>query len=98
MTAKQGVTLASRVLCIYFLIAAGFLITDLPPNVMAYLQYSAHDGYSHTSFNFQWNLAHIVFMITVYLLLALLFFRCGPKLTAFLLDESPAPEGEEDPH
>jgi len=105
MTAKQGVTIASRILTAYFLALAGLRLMDIPVAIMALMHYSSilkgpPDGYVATPSAVYFyrveieSLSHSVLLIALTLMMALAFYHCGPKITQFLLPPI-ATEGSE---
>jgi len=84
MTAKQCVTIASRILTAYFLVLAGSRLMDIPVAIMAFMHYSSvlkspPDGYIPTpSATYYYrveieSIAHSVLFIALTLMMALFF-------------------------
>jgi hypothetical protein len=95
MTTKQAVTMVSRVLTLYFLTLAAYRIIDLPLTLMSCQHYRMSDLASGSSYAYRVeveNLARSVLTIALDLFVALTFFRCGPGISRFLLNEPKALE------
>jgi hypothetical protein len=82
MTYDQGVRLASRALSIYMLICALSDFISLPREIGSTLR-ALHGGSSNYLFAEVGFLLGNVLRILVWLLLAMLFYRCGPRVREF---------------
>ena len=88
MSKEQGATLASRILTIYFLTLAFYRATDLPIGLMSFLHYRHHVELEIGNYLYRVaveGLAHDALIIALDLLMAMVFFRCGPAVLRFLL-------------
>jgi hypothetical protein len=90
MTAKQGITIASRILTTYFLTLAAFRLMDITAAIMSFMHNSSEGYLSSPSTGYYYRIeietfAHIVLTIALALMMALAFYRCGPKIAQFLL-------------
>lgn len=105
MSTKQGVTLASRILTVYFLTLCAYRISDLPIDLMSLFHNQAMQGVSTSSIYAQASdsyyyrisieaIGHSALIIALDLMMALIFYRCGPKVARFLLGAEISPTEE----
>jgi hypothetical protein len=92
LTRQQGVVLAGRVLCVFFLFWSVCNLSYLPGDVIGLLHY-VHQGEGALGVRYYgyWTNRYVGFISGAVLRAALelwvagLFYRCGPKIGGFLL-------------
>lgn len=88
MTARQGIRLASRVLCLFFFVNSFFDLLDLPWQISTWFRVlMMHSALTEPALTQTYFLIRMVMTFAVNLTLAVLFYRCGPGVARFLLPE-----------
>lgn len=99
MSSRQAVVLASRVLCVWFLYAALGTLTSLPLIIPGFLHeremISNHALPSSVFPLSTLSFGTTVVRLAVDLLLAYLFYQCGPRLSEFLTGEAAVSDSAE---
>jgi hypothetical protein len=97
VSSRQAVIVASRVLCVYFLYNAMANLTYFPSRFLSVHHHgSAILGYD--KFLFRYYLLETegaTLRLVVELLLAVVFYRCGPRICRFLSGEAAASDSPE---
>ena len=92
MSSRQAVVLASRVLCAFFLYAVFGTLTTMPLLINTFWRdWQMMSNHVLPSSTFQLNalaFGTAVLRLAVDLLLAYVFYRCGPRIGEFLTAES----------
>jgi len=96
MTTKQGVSLASRVLSVYFLSLAVSRSVEVASLIGSLLRLHSMERRYASYIPYFPNLPVIgaVIVFLVELVMAFLFYRCGPGVARFLLGEEISPTEE----
>jgi hypothetical protein len=99
MSRKDAVLLVSRALAIIQLVSAFIDITYLPTYIMDILRHSGHDSVLMTSHSdalwlsyYRVGIALLVLRIAALLLLAVVFWNCGPWIERILLPKRETPD------
>jgi len=104
LSAVQAVTLAGRVLCVFFLFWAIFNLTEVPGYVMTLIRYGTHaEGPAALEYYRYWTRRYALYVLWALLRAAIqlwfagFFYRCGPKAARFLLGEDAVEATESSP-
>jgi len=92
MSSKQTITLASRLLCLWFSYGVVTNLFALPTAVLIVLSTTslAHPGTLGSSYTRRMELttiSHSLLWLLAEVPLAIIFYRCGPLVTRFLLGD-----------
>jgi hypothetical protein len=94
LSTARAVTIAGRVLCVYFVFWAIFNLTEVPGYLLALIRYATHgDGPAGLDYYHYWTRRYALYILwallraAVELWFAGVFYRCGPRAANFLSGE-----------
>jgi hypothetical protein len=104
LTARQGVTIVARFVCLLLVWYAVLNLIEIPSYLAGVLHYhTPSEGPAIGNYYAYWTAKYIgfvggaLFRAAVELYLARVFYRCGPRVTKFLLGDDltpPDPQAE----
>jgi len=94
LTARQGVTLLARLVCLIFVFYAVLNLSEIPSYLMSVMHYQGHgDGPAIGNYYSYWTAKYVgwvggaLFRSAVELYIARVFYNCGPRVTKFLFGD-----------
>jgi hypothetical protein len=98
LTARQGVTIAARLVCLIFVFYALTNLIAIPSYLAGVLHYEGHgDGPAIANYYTYWTAKYIGYVggallrCAIELYIAKVFYSCGPRVAKFFLGDNLAP-------